>query len=341
MKGKQQDISSIIQSKTSLFRAIILYGPNTFFIDELYKGLSHSLIDQEKEIFGSREFEAKELTGGAEEFYNEIQSITFGLEKKYVKINMFGSEAGGAILDFFEGEQDDVCLIVKAGALSPRSSLRKAAETSKNAIIVPFYEDDNATLINFIRDRCKKRNFQVSRDSCSEIINLSGLERGRVNDSLERLMLYLESSEKRQINIEDIKQVLFDTNQSQMNELCASVCLGKTKESQQILSRLMLQGVTAPQFVSALLGHFQKIHIAGLKVLSGATLGAAIKEIKPPIFYKEIKGFQGQVENWGVKKTERALEILAETDLKTKTFSGLGKSIIGDVVLRLTNVSSK
>jgi len=181
----------------------------------------------------------------------------------------------------------------------------------------------------------------VSRDSCSEIINLSGLERGRVNDSLERLMLYLESSEKREINIGDIKQVLFDTNQSQMNELCASVCLGRTKESQQILSRLILQGVTAPQFVSALLGHFQKIHIAGLKVLSGATLGAAIKEIKPPIFYKEIKSFQGQVENWGVKKTERALEILAETDLKTKTFSGLGKSIIGDVVLRLTNVSSK
>ena len=341
MKGKQQDISSIIQSKTSLFRAIILYGPNTFFIDELYRQLGHSLIDQEKEIFGSREFGAKELTGEAEEFYNEIQSITFGLEKKYIKINMFGSEAGGAILDFLKGENDDVCLIVKAGALSPRSSLRKAAETSKSAIIVPFYEDNTATLIRFVKDRCEKNNFQVSQDSCNEIINLSGLERGRVNDSLERLMLYLESSEKREINIGDIEQVLFDTNQSQMNELCASVCLGKTIESQQILSRLMLQGVTAPQFVSALLAHFQKIHSTGLKVLSGVTLGAAIKEIKPPIFYKEIKSFQGQAENWGVKKTERALEILAETDLKTKTFGGLSKSIIGDVVLRLTNVASK
>ena len=341
MKGKQQDISSIIKSKTSLFRAIVLYGPNTFFIDELYRALGNSLIDQEKEIFGSREFEAKELTGGAEEFYNEIQSIAFGLERKYIKINMFGSEAGGAILDFLKSEQDDVCLIIKAGALSPRSSLRKAVEISKNAIIVPLYEDDAAALTNFIREKCEKNNFQVAPDSLNEIINLTGLERGRVSDSLERLMLYLESSKKREISVEDINQVLFDTNQSQMNELCANICLGKTRESQQILSRLMLQGVTAPQFVSALFAHFQKIHTAGLKVLSGVTLGVAIKEIKPPIFYKEIKSFQGQVENWGIKKTERALEILVETDLKTKTFNGLGESIIGDVVIRLANVANK
>ena len=341
MKGNQKEIGSIIKSKKSLLKAIILYGPNTFFVDALYKKLCRALVDEEKEIFGSREFDAKEITGNSEGFYNETQSITFGLEKKYIKINMFGSEAGGAILDFLKSSQNDVCLIVKAGTLSPRSSLRKAAESSKSAIIVPFYEDDAVTLASFIRDRCEKNNFQISSDSCNEIINLCGLEGGRVNDSLERLMLYLETSEKREINIENINQVLFDTNQSQMNELCANICLGKTRESQQILSRLILQGVTAPQFISALLVHFQKIHITGLKVLSGATLGAAIKEIKPPIFYKEIKSFQGQVENWGIKKTERALEILVETDLKTKTFNSLGESIVGDVVIRLANVASR
>ena len=59
------------------------------------------------------------------------------------------------------------------------------------------------------------------------------------------------------------------------------------------------------------------------------------------IFYKEIKSYQSQVENWNIKKTERALDILVEADLKTKEFSELGSSIIGDIVLRLSNVARK
>jgi DNA polymerase III delta subunit len=63
--------------------------------------------------------------------------------------------------------------------------------------------------------------------------------------------------------------------------------------------------------------------------------------LKPPVFFKEIGLFQNQVELWGVKKSERALEILIETDLKTKTLSTLGQSIVGDVVVRLANVARK
>ncbi len=339
MKGKYQDISSIIRSKETSLRAIVLYGPNTFVIEEIYRELTNSLIDKDSEVFGSREFDSKEITNDAGDFYNEAQSIPFGLGKKYIKINMTGSESGGAILEFLKLEQDGVVLIIKAGPLSPRSSLRRGTEGSKTSIAVPFYEDDTTGLINFIKDKSEKNNFLISREACNGIVELSGLNRGLINNNIESLMLYLEFSEKREIGIEDVRAVLFDTNQNQINELCRSVCLGKTQESQKILSRLILQGLSPPQLVSFFLGHFQKIHTTNLKVLSGVSIGLAIKEIKPPIFYKEIKNFQSQVENWGVKKTERALEILIEADLKTKEFSGLGQSIVSDIVLRLSNVA--
>ena len=341
MKGKQQDIYSIINLGKSAYKAVILYGPNTFVINDLYKKLSKTLIDEDKEIFGSREFDAKEIIGDADSFYNEAQSFGLGADKKYIRINMGSSEAGGAILEFLKNDQEDVTLIVKAGILSPRSTLRKVAEKTDGVVIVPFYDDDTTSLVNFIADKTSENNFKISREASNEIITLTGLERGRVNDSINNLMLFLDSPGKGEINIDDVRLVLFDTNQNQINELCANVCLGRIEDSQKILSRLFLQGVTPPQFVAALLGHFQKIHSTGLRVLSGVPISAAIKEIKPPIFFKEVKGFQNQVENWGVKKAERALELLVETDLKTKTFSGLGHSIIGDIVLRLANVAKK
>ena len=104
---------------------------------------------KKKKYLVLREFESKEITGDAGGFHNETQSITFGSGKKYLKINMTGSEAGGAILDFLKAEQNDVTLIIKAGTLSPRSSLRRAVESSDSSIIVPFYEDDARELNNF------------------------------------------------------------------------------------------------------------------------------------------------------------------------------------------------
>jgi len=341
MKGKQQDILSIIKNKETSLCLILVYGPNIFLVNELYSKLKNSLIDKDKDIFGSKEFTAKEITTAPENFYTETQSIMFSQEKSYIRINMSGSEAGGAILDFLKGENSDVCLIVRAGALSPRSSLRRATENSDSALIVPCYDDDNASLISFISEKVHERKFIIRREASQEILYLTGLERGRVNDSVDRLMLYLDSSENREIMTEDVKSVVFDTNQSQINDLCSSMCLGEIKKSQQALSRLFLQGITPPQFISFFLSHFQKIHFVGLRILSGIPARAAIKELKPPVFFKEIGPFQNQVELWGVKKTERALEILIETDLKTKTLSVLGQSIVGDVVVRLANVARK
>ena len=40
-------------------------------------------------------------------------------------------------------------------------------------------------------------------------------------------------------------------------------------------------------------------------------------------------------------KIDRALEILIESDLLTKTKPGLGKSIIGNIVIRLATVAKK
>ena len=88
MKGKQQDIYSIINLGKSAYKAVILYGPNTFVINDLYKKLSKTLIDEDKEIFGSREFDAKEIIGDADSFYNEAQSFGLGADKKYIRINI-------------------------------------------------------------------------------------------------------------------------------------------------------------------------------------------------------------------------------------------------------------
>ncbi len=340
MRGKQQDIFSIIKKESTSLKCILLYGPNSYLVNDTYNKLCKSLFN-ENDVFTPPEFNIKEISKDSDIFYNEAKSLSFGGERKYLKIDMDNSEASGPILDLLKDNLNETTLLIKAGNLSPRSSIRKSLEKLEDALIVPFYEDDFVSLKNFIKEKSNIRNFKFDDTAINAIISMSGFERSQVSDAVERIMLYYEFSENKIINYEKIKEILFDTNQNQISELCKQVCLGETKLSQQISNRLFLQGVTPPQFISALILHFQKLHLIGLSITSGQSISDAIKKIKPPIFFKEVNAFKAQIQNWNIAKIDRALEILVESDLLTKTNPGLGKSIIGNIVIRLASVAKK
>jgi DNA polymerase-3 subunit delta len=340
MKGKQQDVFSIIKEESTSLKCILLYGPNSYLVNDTYNKLCKSLFD-ENDVFAPPEFNIKEISKDSDIFYNEAKSLSFGGGRKYLKIDMDNSETPGPILDLLKDNLNEATLLIKAGNLSPRSSIRKYLEKLEDALIIPFYEDDFVSLKNFIKEKSDKRDFNFDDSAIHAIISMSGFERSQVRDALERIMLYYEFSENKNINDEKIKEILFDTSQNQISELCKHICLGETRLSQQIVDRLFLQGVTPPQFISALILHFQKLHVVKLSMASGQSIGNALKQIKPPIFFKEVNAFKTQIQNWNIAKIDRALEILIESDLLTKTKPGLGKSIIGNIVIRLATVAKK
>ena len=254
---------------------------------------------------------------------------------------MDNSESAGPVLDLLKDDIKETTLLIKGDVLSPRSNIRKSLEKLENTLIVPFYEDDIVSLKKFIKEKAEKRNFSFNESAINSIISMSGFERSQINDAVERIMLYFEFDEDKKIDEEKVGKILFDTNQGQMSELCKSICLGETEVSQKISERLFLQGITPPQFISALIIHFQKLHLVGLNIISGQSVSEAMKQIKPPIFFKEVNAFKSQIKNRNINKVDRALEILTESDLLTKTKPGLGKSLIGNIIIRLANVAKK
>ena len=340
MKGKQQDISAIINDGETSLKCILLYGPNSYLINDLYNKLCDSLLDK-NDVFAPSEFNIKEISKNADAFYNEAESLAFGGGRKYLKIDMDNSESAGPVLDLLKDDIKETTLLIKGGVLSPRSNIRKSLEKLENTLIVPFYEDDKVSLKKFIKEKADKRNFSFNEGAINSIISMSGFERSQINDAVERIMLYYEFYEDKKIDEEKVEKILFDTNQGQMNELCKSICLGEAEVSQKISEKLLLQGVTPPQFISALIIHFQKLHLVDLNIISGQSISEAMKQIKPPIFFKEVNAFKSQIKNWNISKVDRALEILIESDLLTKTKPGLGKSLIGNIIMRLANVAKK
>ena len=208
MKGKQQDIITIIKDESTSLKCILLYGPNSYLVSDTYNKLCKSLFDK-NDVFAPPEFNIKEISKDSDTFFNEANSLSFGGGRKYLKIDMDNSEASGPILDFLKDSLNETTLLIKAGNLSPRSSLRKSLEKSKDTLIIPFYEDDFISLKNFIKEKSIKRSFNFDDSAVHAIISMSGYERSQVNDAVERIMLYYEFSDNKSINDEKIKKILF------------------------------------------------------------------------------------------------------------------------------------
>ena len=86
MKGKQQDISTIINDGETSLKCILLYGPNSYLINDLYNKLCDSLLDK-NDVFAPSEFNIKEISKDSDIFYNEARSLSFGGGRKYLKID--------------------------------------------------------------------------------------------------------------------------------------------------------------------------------------------------------------------------------------------------------------
>jgi DNA polymerase III delta subunit len=148
---------------------------------------------------------------------------------------MDNSETPGPILDLLKDDLNERHFLLRLEIYLHGQALEKSIEKLEDALIIPFYEDDFVSLKNFIKEKSDKRDFNFDDSAIHAIISMSGFERSQVSDAVERIMLYYEFSENKNINDEKIKEILFDTNQNQISELCKHICLGETRLSQQSL----------------------------------------------------------------------------------------------------------
>ena len=340
MKGNLKELGTYLEN-INKYSLIMFYGPNGYSIEENYKKTFDNLKGKNDEPFEAQELISKNILTETDIFYQQINSMPFGGGNSVLKINLLETESVGCLKDFLKTPIDGVKIIVKAGQLAPRSSLRKNIEKSPIAISIPIYEDSQRDLNLFIKDFFKINNFSISNSGCLKISSLMGNDKNLIKNSLELLLLYSLQQREKDISESVIDLVLRDEKLLQTRDLCNYVGLGNVKKSLQSVYKLRLQGYQPVQFINALSSHFQKIHNVSIKRGSGIPISRAMQELKPPVFFKEKESFGKQVHLWETKKTEKVFSILNNAEKEIKNSVNLGELIINDVVLRISAAAKK
>ena len=131
--------------KTDRFKFYLFYGKNEGLQNEL---LNNKFINNlQDEII---RYDEKEFISNFDTILSELLNMSFFVNQKILIISRVSEKISKYVSEILKKEINDTIFIFKSGPLEKKSKLRILFEKNKDLAIVPFYEEDNKNLSQFI-----------------------------------------------------------------------------------------------------------------------------------------------------------------------------------------------
>jgi len=206
-----------IDIKKEKNKFILLYGQNQGFKNEAIKILTKN----EKTVTS---YDEKDILENKDSFIENILSKSFFEEKKIILIRRSTDKILKTIEEIIDKNIEDLIIIIEANILDKKSKLRSFFEKKKEVLCVPFYQDNDQTLIKLAYNYLKERKINISQSYINLIINKSGGDRRNLINELEKLELYTKNGKK--INNQNITKLVNLAEEHDISDLI-NYCLSK------------------------------------------------------------------------------------------------------------------
>lgn len=220
----------------------------------------------------------------------------------------------GALSDWRPG---DAQVIVTAGQLAARSTLRKLFEGHRRCYAAGIYDDppDRGEIEALLSEAGIRRLDGEAQEAVTALSR--SLDPGDFRQTIEKLGLYMRSVSD-DVTVADIEACAPLSAEAGLDSLLAVVADGKTAEIPELLRRLYAQGTAPVSLCISAMRHFRALHAAASDP-GGPSSG--IGRLRPPVFGPRRDAMVRQAQNWGRDKLERAVTLLIDTDLQLRSAS--------------------
>jgi len=217
-----------------------------------------------------------------------------------------------ALVDWAQG---DAQIIVTAGQLNARSSLRKLFEAHPRAYAIGIYDDPPSR--DDIEVALRDAGLKSLNPDAMSLINVFAreLSPGDFRQTLEKLGLY-KLSDASEVSSDDVIACAPRSNEAGQDDLLNIVADLKANDIGPILSRLYAQGTQPVALCIGAMRYFRQLH-TGASDPGGPASG--IGRLRPPVFGPRRDQMVRQASAWGRPNLEAALGAITETDLTLRS----------------------
>lgn len=343
MKIAVKDIEGYLRNPAEKTRAVLLYGPDQGLASERARDVLGRLVDDADDPFQVVRIDGKLLDQDPGRLVDEALSFSMLGGRRAVHVKMAGNQSVSAMEQLLQSDVTGDFVVVEAGELTPKSSLRKCFEKAANAAAVACYGDEGGGLIRVIQTTLQAGGLTADRDAMEYLSRCLGGDRRVVRNEIEKLMLFAGSAEnddgRGPITLQEAMACIGDNTEAAVDKIIKSVFAGDYPALDRAIESSFTEGISPVPVLRAVARYLQRLLAARALMDEGKSASAAVSGLRPPVFFKDRDHMVSHAARWNRGKITKALDIVlkAENDAKT---TGLPAEILCHrALMRLTRAA--
>jgi DNA polymerase III subunit delta len=317
MKVPAGRVEAFLRRPDPGIRAVLLYGPDGGLVRERADVVARTVCPDLRDAFLVAELPAAALTADPARLADEAAQISLMGGRRVVRVRETGDAVAAILGRFLAGTPGDALVVVEAGDLPGRSSLRRVFDDAPTAAAIGCYPDGPRELAGVIRDSLGAHQVSASPDAVAFLVDHLGGDRLLTRAELEKLALY--AGEGGRIELDDARLAIGDSAAIELDDAVLAAADGDAAALERALGRVFQEGESPVTVIRALLRHLQRLHLLAARVAAGDSVDAVMRAARPPIFFKQQDNFRRQLGLWRDGALRRQSQALADSEAQMKT----------------------
>lgn len=317
--SKRPDIDRFIDRPDPAVRAVLIYGRDRGVVRERAERLSGKVTPDLSDPFNVALLTDGDLESDPARLEGELAALSMTGGRRLIRLRLLGEKAGvdrtaaEALTAHAEGKLNpDAVFVIEAGALGRDSALRKAAEKSAEARVIPCYEDEAGDVARMIREALREDNVSLTSEALEIFVARLPRERGVVRQEIERLALYIGPGSGATLGADELEDFMGVEPEASLSDAAMDAFGARSAQVRAGLVRAFAEGESGPMAVRAASQHLGRLRRVVTLARSGADLKEAAKAAG--VFWKQEREFLRQARAWSLSELDVAQTDLLEAD---------------------------
>ena len=308
------------------YNILLFHGQN----DGQKEDLINNLI-KPKYKTNTYSYTEKEILNNLENFYNLIFTNSFFEENKLIIIKDASDKIKSEIVNIIEKGINNILIILISNVLEKKSKLRNLFEKEKRLISVPFYLDNNQTLMSLASGFFKEKKISISPETINILVNKSNGERKILMNELEKIEMY--SKNKKNISANEINILTNTAENHDIGELVDNCLAKNNRRIRYLMNENNFSSEDSIIIIRTFLFKTKRLLNLIDIFIEQKNIDKTIASARPPIFWKDKDTVKKQLKSWTLNQVKKLILEINEIELLIKANAQNSVHILSDFIL--------
>jgi DNA polymerase III subunit delta len=317
----------------STVSGFLFYGPDNMQIGARAEVLVRTLASKAGPDAEVLRFHESDLSADPGRIAAEIATGSLFGGTKIVWLTALPVKAQAVLAGIAAAPIQDAYLVVQAPDLKKSHKLVQTFEAAPFLAAIASYGEDLESLNASIRRQAQAAGYEIAADAAALIAVRCDSSALLAQSETEKLMTFAGRSQR--ITLDDVEACLADQQTAGLSEIADSALNGEGRKALAAFERFMAAEQNVTPVLVVLSQALMRLHAVRAAADSGTPVVQAVKELKPPVFFKQQDMLAAQARRWTLAALTAQIGQLNTALRETRLKPGLAEDITVDLLIAI------